>query len=66
MKLYYFNVRNLAEPIRCILHYLEIPFEDIRVEMNDWPALKKSFACCLNFFDIAFRNATRNFADIGS
>ena len=37
-----FNVRNLAEPIRMCLHYGNVPFEDVRVEMEDWPALKES------------------------
>uniref|UniRef100_A0A914YBM5 glutathione transferase n=1 Tax=Panagrolaimus superbus TaxID=310955 RepID=A0A914YBM5_9BILA len=39
-KLYYFDVRNLAEPIRLMLHYNGAEFEDIRVDMEKWPSLK--------------------------
>ena len=36
-KLYYFQQRGLGEPIRLILSYLNIPFDDIRVdEFADW------------------------------
>lgn len=41
-KLYYFPVRNLAEVSRMILHYVNQPFDDIRVEMSEWPMLKPS------------------------
>jgi glutathione S-transferase len=40
LKLYYFDVRNLAEMTRLVLHYADIPFEDIRVSMEEWPSLK--------------------------
>lgn len=39
-KLYYFDVRNLAEPIRVMLHYNGADFEDIRVDMEKWPSMK--------------------------
>ncbi|KAG4070509.1 hypothetical protein HA402_005741 [Bradysia odoriphaga] len=39
-KLYYFNLRALAEPIRYVLAYGGIKYEDVRVEREDWPKLK--------------------------
>jgi len=39
-KLHYFNIRARAELIRWELSYAGQEFEDIRVEMPDWPALK--------------------------
>jgi len=39
-KLYYFNIRALAEPIRYLLAYGGITYEDVRVERADWPTLK--------------------------
>jgi len=41
-KLTYFNVPALAEPIRFLLSYLEINFEDIRYESKEWPTVKTS------------------------
>ncbi|KAG5668488.1 hypothetical protein PVAND_016427 [Polypedilum vanderplanki] len=41
-KLYYFNIRGLAEPIRYLLKYGKIDFEDVRVEREDWPKLKET------------------------
>lgn len=42
-KLYYFNVRNIGEPIRLILHYANQPFEDYRCHsMEEWAKLKPS------------------------
>ncbi len=36
-KLYYFKQRGLGEPIRLIFSYLNIPFEDIRVDQpTEW------------------------------
>lgn len=39
-KLTYFNLTALGEPIRLILSYGDIKFEDIRIERADWPKLK--------------------------
>lgn len=41
-KIIYFNVKALAEPMRFLLSYGNINFEDVRVEKEDWPALKPS------------------------
>ncbi|CAI6360812.1 unnamed protein product [Macrosiphum euphorbiae] len=39
-KLTYFNFPALAEPIRFLLSYLEIDFEDFRFEREQWPSIK--------------------------
>lgn len=39
-KLKYFPIRNLAEPSRLILHYVGQPFEDIHIQLNEWPEIK--------------------------
>lgn len=39
-KLTYFNLKALAEPIRFLLSYGNLEFEDIRIEKEDWPKLK--------------------------
>lgn len=41
-KLVYFNVKALAEPMRFLLAYGNIDYEDVRVEKESWPALKDS------------------------
>ena len=44
IRLRYLNVRGLAEPIRLMLHYKQIRFEDIRHDRNEFyasPELKK-------------------------
>lgn len=38
VKLYYFNARGIAEPIRWILSYGGIIFEDIRAPFTGFPA----------------------------
>lgn len=44
-KLTYFNITGLGEPIRMLLKYGGIDFEDIRIEEEDWPNLKPSKVC---------------------
>ena len=41
-KLTYFNARGVAEPSRIILAYNGVEFEDVRVEREQWPAMKDS------------------------
>jgi len=40
IKLTYFNVRGLAEPIRYILAQSGAKYEDFRIERENWPKLK--------------------------
>jgi glutathione S-transferase len=42
-KLTYFNLRGLAEPIRFILALADVPYEDIRIEKENWPELKAKY-----------------------
>lgn len=39
-KLTYFPVKALGEPIRFLLSYGGVEFEDIRFNRDDWPKLK--------------------------
>lgn len=41
-KLIYFPITALAEPIRFLLNYAGIEFEDERFDRKDWPKLKPS------------------------
>jgi hypothetical protein len=52
-KVYYFNVKALGEPLRFLMTYGNIPFEDIRVSREDWPALKPSEYCFISAFACA-------------
>lgn len=49
VKLHYFNITGLGEPIRWILKYGGIEFEDIRYEFEEWPEVKKSEKNCWSF-----------------
>lgn len=41
-KLTYFPIKALAEPIRFLLKYGEIEFEDHRLDTTNWPTVKDS------------------------
>ena len=41
-KLYHFNTEGHAELTRWILAYGGVPYEDYRVDLAEWPELKKS------------------------
>lgn len=41
-KLTYFNFKGLAEPIRFLLNYGGIEFEDVRIDRENWPQIKES------------------------
>ncbi|KAM8803993.1 hematopoietic prostaglandin D synthase isoform 2-T2 [Rhynchonycteris naso] len=43
-KLTYFNMRGRAEIIRYIFAYLDIKYEDHRIEQADWPEIKPNLA----------------------
>jgi glutathione S-transferase len=45
-KLYYLPLRARAEPIKMILHFGKVKFEDIDVTFADWPAMKSANALC--------------------
>lgn len=46
-KLTYFNIRWLGEGARVLFHYAGVPFEDVRVNPQQWAELKP---CCFFFF----------------
>jgi hypothetical protein len=41
-KLQYFDVRGRGEHIRYLFAHAGIPFEDVRVQMSEWAAIKPS------------------------
>lgn len=48
-KLTYFDCAALGEPLRFLLKYGNIDFEDVRIKNEDWPQLKPSEWCLNNF-----------------
>jgi glutathione S-transferase len=40
LKLTYFPIKARAEPTRLALHIGGVPFEDVRIPMDQWPAMK--------------------------
>jgi len=41
-KLTYFDARGRGEPIRLMLNFAKVPFEDVRIERADWPTFKET------------------------
>uniref|UniRef100_A0A914DBV9 glutathione transferase n=1 Tax=Acrobeloides nanus TaxID=290746 RepID=A0A914DBV9_9BILA len=39
-KISYFDARSLGEPVRLILKYANVPFEDDRIPKDQWPTRK--------------------------
>jgi glutathione S-transferase len=48
-KLTYFNLKALGEPIRFLLHYGKIEYEEVRIEIEDWPKHKACEAKTVEF-----------------
>jgi len=42
-KLVYFNLMAFAEPIRLVFAYVGVPYEDVRIEFQDWRVQKANF-----------------------
>lgn len=38
-KMYYFEVRGIGEPLRMLLSYGRVKFEDVRIPLLQWPAI---------------------------
>ncbi|CAD6197979.1 unnamed protein product [Caenorhabditis auriculariae] len=41
-KLYYFDIRGLAEPIRMLFKLAKVDFDEVRYSFEEWPAAKKT------------------------
>ncbi|XP_070540881.1 glutathione S-transferase-like isoform X2 [Ptychodera flava] len=52
--LYYFDVRARAEPIRLILHYSGIQFDDRRLTNEEWGNIKKNGEFCGHFGQLPY------------
>lgn len=46
MTLYYLPMRARAEPIRMILHYANIPYNDVTITFSQWPEHKARLDIC--------------------
>ncbi len=58
-RLTYFNAQALAEPIRILLAFSNIDFEDVRISKTDWPSLKSSKYKLIQIIDY-FHVITKN------
>lgn len=41
-KLTYFDVKGIGEPLRLLLSYGGVSFEDVRITFEQWPSVKPS------------------------
>jgi hypothetical protein len=41
-KFHYFDVRGLGEAVRLLFNYADQPFEDVRMNIEQWPQEKPS------------------------
>lgn len=41
-KVFYYNYRGAGEPVRFLLSFANVDFEDVRFEDEEWPPLKES------------------------
>ncbi len=66
-KLTYFNTMGRAEAIRLLFAQAEIPYDDVRIEKEQWPDLKPSIVifiiCILKSIRHHFRNTIRSVTD---
>lgn len=51
-KLTYFSIKAVAEPIRFLLSYGGVEFEDIRYDHDVWPTVKNSKSLCKTFTEV--------------
>eukprot|EP00584_Thalassiosira_punctigera_P010567 CAMPEP_0172533224 /NCGR_PEP_ID=MMETSP1067-20121228/6006_1 /TAXON_ID=265564 ORGANISM="Thalassiosira punctigera, Strain Tpunct2005C2" /NCGR_SAMPLE_ID=MMETSP1067 /ASSEMBLY_ACC=CAM_ASM_000444 /LENGTH=235 /DNA_ID=CAMNT_0013317841 /DNA_START=124 /DNA_END=831 /DNA_ORIENTATION=+ len=42
LKLEYFDIQGVAEPVRIALSVVDVPFEDVRIQFKDWPTKKST------------------------
>jgi glutathione S-transferase len=46
MTLYYLPMRARAEPIRMVLHYAGIPYNESQITFSQWPTFKNTLSIC--------------------